>query len=160
MRKKASRADRDWEFYMKRALELAKISEDKGDVPIGALLLNLDGKVIAESHNERELIQDPTAHAEVLAIRAGASAEKSWRLTGFTLVVTLEPCVMCAGALSLSRIDRVVYGAKDPRAGAMGSIYNVHDDTRLNHKIDVVSGVLETECREMLQKFFKAKRQA
>ena len=159
MKNKASRSDRDWTQYMRRALELARESEAKGDVPIGALLLNLDGKIIAESHNERELIKDPTAHAEVLAIRKAASLEQSWRLSGCTLVVTLEPCVMCAGALSLARIDRVVYGARDPRAGAMGSIYNVHEDARLNHKIELVSGVLEPECREMLQNFFRAKRQ-
>ena len=159
MKNKVSRGDRDWSQYMKRALELARDAETKGDVPIGALLVNVDGKIVAEAHNERELIKDPTAHAEVLAIRKAANLEQAWRLNGYTLVVTLEPCVMCAGALSLARIDRVVFGAKDPRAGAMGSVYNVHEDARLNHKIELISGVLEPECREMLQNFFRAKRQ-
>lgn len=144
---------------MERALALALEAKTKGDIPVGALIVNLDGKIIAEAHNERELRQDPTAHAEVLALRLAAEKEKAWRLNGSTLVVTLEPCVMCAGALSLSRIDRIVYACPDPRAGATGSIYKVHEDARLNHQIEVVSGVLETECREMLVNFFREKRQ-
>jgi len=158
MKAKRSRADRDWNVYMARALELAREAEQKGDVPVGALIVNLDGKIIAEAHNERELRLDPTAHAEVLAIQKAALVEHSWRLSGCTLVVTLEPCVMCAGALSLSRIDRIVFAAKDPRAGATGSIYQVHDDQRLNHKIDVISGVMEEPCREILVNFFRSKR--
>ncbi len=158
MRKKTSR-ERDWEPYMRRALELAHQAQIKGDIPVGALIVNLDGKIISEGHNERELQQDPTAHAEVLALRLAAQVEKSWRLTGCTLVVTLEPCVMCAGALSLSRLDRIVFGAHDLRAGATGSIYNIHEDSRLNHRMDVVPNVLGDECREILVNFFRAKRQ-
>ena len=144
--------------YMKRALELAREAEAKGDIPIGAVVVNMDGKIIGEGHNERELRQDPTAHAEVLALRAAAEKEKAWRLTGSTLVVSLEPCVMCAGALSLARVDRIVYGCSDPRAGATGSIYQVHDDARLNHRMELIPNVLEDECRELLVSFFRKKR--
>lgn len=158
MRNKLSRADRDWALYMKRALELAAEAEAKGDIPIGAVVVNLDGKIIAEGHNERELRHDPTAHAEVLALRAAAEKEQAWRLTGCTLVVSLEPCVMCAGALSLARVDRIVFGCSDPRAGATGSIYQIHDDARLNHRMEVISGVLEAECRDILVSFFRKKR--
>lgn len=144
--------------YMKRALELAREAEAKGDIPIGAVVVNMDGKIIGEGHNERELRQDPTAHAEVLALRAAAEKEKAWRLTGSTLVVSLEPCVMCAGALSLARVDRIVYGCSDPRAGATGSIYQVHDDARLNHRMELIPNVLEDECRKLLVSFFRKKR--
>lgn len=145
---------------MKRALELAQESVAKGDIPIGAVVVNLDGKIIAEAHNERELRNDPTAHAEVLALRIASEKEQAWRLTGCTLVVTLEPCVMCAGALSLARVDRIVYGCADPKAGATGSLYKIHEDARLNHQIELVPGVLEAECRECLVSFFRAKRAA
>lgn len=158
MKPKKSRSDRDWATYMKRAIELARESEAKGDIPVGALVVNMDGKIIAEAHNERELRKDPTAHAEVIAIQKASQVESAWRLTGCTLVVTLEPCVMCAGALSLSRIDRIVFGANDPRAGATGSIYQIHEDKRLNHQMELVGGVLEPECREILVNFFRAKR--
>ena len=157
MRAKISR-ERDWVPYMERALELAKCSAEKGDVPVGALVLNMDGKVIAEAHNERELRQSPCAHAEVIALEKASQQMESWRLVGCTLVVTLEPCVMCAGALSLSRIDRVVFGASDHRAGAMGSLFEVHSEKRLTHEIITVSGILEPQCRELLQKFFRSKR--
>jgi tRNA(adenine34) deaminase len=143
---------------MDRALELAQLAAEKGDVPIGALVVDIDGKIVAEAHNEREIAQDPTAHAEVLALQRAAKHAGSWRLTGYTLVVTLEPCVMCAGALSLSRIDRVVFGAMDPKAGATGSLYSVHDDARLNHRIELFGGVRGTECTEILKNFFRSKR--
>ncbi len=143
---------------MRRAMELAAIAEAKGDVPIGALVVNLDGKIIAEAHNEREIRKDPTAHAEVIALQRASELEKQWRMTGFTLVVTLEPCVMCAGALSLSRIDRIVFGASDPKAGATGSLYSIHDDARLNHRMELIGGVLEEDCREQLKAFFRSKR--
>lgn len=143
---------------MQRALELAKQAERNGDVPVGALLVNVDGKIISEAFNEREFLKDPTAHAEVLALKAASQKEESWRLKGCTLVVTLEPCVMCAGALSLSRLDRVVFGCRDPRAGAMGSRYNIHQDAWLNHEIVTVEGILEEECRAILQNFFRSKR--
>ena len=158
MKLKISRADRDWVPYMKRAIELAREAEAKGDIPVGAVVVDMDGKIVSEAHNERELASDPTAHAEVLAIRRASEKLEQWRLDSCTLVVTLEPCVMCAGALSLSRIDRVVYAAKDPKAGAMGSIYQVHDDARLNHRVELISGVLEEECRDMLVSFFRKKR--
>lgn len=159
MRPKKS-PERDWAPYMKRALELADEAERLGDVPIGALVVDADGKIISEEYNQREIIEDPTAHAEILAIRKAAVGQKQWRLTGHTLVVTLEPCVMCAGALSLSRIDRVVFGAFDPKAGATGSIYQIHEDKRLNHTIIVQGGVLEPECRDKLVSFFRKKREA
>jgi tRNA(adenine34) deaminase len=157
MRPKWSK-ERDWAPYMARALELAKLSQDKGDIPVGALVVDVDGKIIAEAHNERELRHDPTAHAEMLALQEASRAMGQWRLVGCTLVVTLEPCVMCAGALSLSRIDRIVYGTPDPRAGATGSIYQVHNDARLNHQIEIASGVMKEECREILVNFFRSKR--
>jgi len=159
MKPKQSRSDRDWTPYMRRALELADEGVAKGDIPIGAVLVDMNGKIVAEAHNAREIFEDPTAHAEILVVRKTAEANKQWRLNGYTLVVTLEPCTMCSGALSLARVDRVVYGAKDPKAGAMGSIYQVHDDKRLNHTIELVTGVLEAECRDILLKFFKSKRQ-
>lgn len=150
--------ERDWLPYMKRALELAQEAERQGDVPVGALLLNVDGKIVSEAFNQREFLKDPTAHAEVLALKAASQKEASWRLKGYTLIVTLEPCVMCAGALSLSRLDRVVYGCRDPRAGAMGSRYNIHQDAWLNHEISLVENIMEEECRSTLQNFFRAKR--
>ncbi len=156
--KKKWSLERDWTPYMKRALELAEEAQQKGDVPVGAVLVNVDGKIVAEAFNQRENLQDPTAHAEVLALRTASQIEKAWRLKGYTLVVTLEPCVMCAGALSLSRLDRVVYGCRDLRAGAMGSRYTVHEDSWLNHDIIKIEGVLEAECREILQNFFRSKR--
>jgi len=157
MREKKSK-ERDWNAYMERALVLAAEAEKAGDVPVGALVVDLDGNIIAEAKNERELQKDPTAHAEVLAIKQASKKLESWRLTGCTLVVTLEPCVMCAGALSLSRIDRIVFGAYDKRAGATSSIYEVHNDTRLNHTMIVEPGVLEESCSKILIDFFKSKR--
>jgi tRNA(adenine34) deaminase len=150
--------DRDWTPYMKRALELAKEGERLGDIPIGAVVVDATGKIIAEAYNEREINRDPTAHAEVLALKRASEARGEWRMVGCTLVVTLEPCVMCSGALSLSRVDRVVYGASDPKAGAMGSIYEIHGDRRLNHVIDVIPGVCLEECRSTLLTFFRSKR--
>ncbi len=149
---------RDWAPYMQKCLEFAVVSQKKGDIPVGALVCDSEGNIVATSHNEREISKDPTAHAEILAIRLAAEKLGKWRLTGCTLVVTLEPCVMCAGALSLSRIDRVVFGAFDKKAGAMGSIYEVHADKRLNHLIETEGGILEKECREILVNFFKSKR--
>jgi tRNA(adenine34) deaminase len=158
VRPKISTPDRDWTPYMRRALELAAEAQAKGDIPIGAVVVDADGKIVGEGHNEREITEDPTAHAEVLAVRRAAQGQAQWRLTGCTVVVTLEPCVMCSGALSLARVDRVVFGARDPKAGAMGSIYQVHEDRRLNHTMDIVPGVLEAECRDLLLAFFRAKR--
>ncbi|WXK81612.1 nucleoside deaminase [Streptomyces sirii] len=165
---------------MRQALQEAARAPGTGDVPVGAVVLSADGRVLGTGHNEREATGDPTAHAEILALRAaartlreeavrtGSSAARSaedagpggspsgrWRLTGCTLVVTLEPCTMCAGALVLSRVDRVVYGARDAKAGAAGSLWDVVRDRRLNHRPEVVTGVLEAECAAQLTAFFR-----
>ena len=139
------------------ALEEAEAATAHGDVPVGAVVVR-NGEVIARRHNERQLTGDPTAHAEVLALRDAASVAGSWRLNGATLVVTLEPCLMCAGALVNSRIDRVVYGAADMKAGACFSLYNVCDDPRLNHKVEVTAGIRAEEAGAMLSSFFEAHR--
>ena len=139
------------------ALEEARAAEAHGDVPIGAVVVR-DGVVIARRHNERELAGDPTAHAEVLALRDAAAELGHWRLIDCTLYVTLEPCVMCAGALVNARIGRVVYGATDPKAGAVESLYEVCGDERLNHRPPVTSGVLAEECGAVLKEFFAARR--
>ncbi|WP_372350151.1 tRNA adenosine(34) deaminase TadA [Streptomyces sp. KL116D] len=141
---------------MRQALAEAGLAAAGGDVPVGAVVLAPDGTtVLAAAHNERELTGDPTAHAEVLAIRRAAEAVGEWRLTGCTLVVTLEPCTMCAGAIVQSRLDRVVYGARDDKAGAAGSLWDVIRDRRLNHRPEVISGVLAQECAEPLTRFFR-----
>ena len=140
---------------MGRALELASQAARDGDVPVGAVVLNAEGEIIGEGHNRRELAHDPTAHAEVLALRAAALAVGSWRLDGCTLVVTLEPCTMCAGALVLARVSRLVFGAWEPKTGAVGSLWDVVRDRRLNHRPEVYSGVLEAECAEVLRSFFR-----
>jgi tRNA(adenine34) deaminase len=128
-----------------------------GDVPVGALVL-VNGKVVSQRHNERELTGDPTAHAELLAMRDAAAVTGSWRLSGATVVVTLEPCPMCAGALVASRVDRVVFGAADPKAGACGSLYNLCDDPRLNHRVGVTHGVMAAEAGLQLSAFFAGRR--
>ncbi|MBC9714019.1 nucleoside deaminase [Streptomyces sp. TRM66268-LWL] len=140
---------------MERALEVAELALQGGDVPVGALVLGPDGELLAAGHNEREATGDPTAHAEVLALRRAAAKRGEWRLTGCTLVVTLEPCVMCAGALVQSRIARVVYGARDEKAGAAGSLWDLVRDRRLNHRPEVIAGVLEAECSARLTQFFR-----
>lgn len=142
---------------MRRALEEAERCLEWGDVPIGAVLARGKG-VLARAGNERERRGDPTAHAEILALRAGAEAEGSWRLDGCTLYVTLEPCAMCAGALVLSRVERLVYGAPDPKAGFAGSLGDLVRDSRLNHRVEVVTGVLARECGELLKRFFRLRR--
>ncbi|HEV7213198.1 MAG TPA: nucleoside deaminase [Blastococcus sp.] len=147
------------EAAMGRALELAAAAEGWGDTPIGAVVLGPEGAVLAEAANEREKRGDPTAHAEVLALRAAALVHgDGWRLTGTTLVVTLEPCTMCAGASVLARVDRVVYGADDPKAGAAGSLWDVIRDRRLNHRPEVVAGVRADESATLLRAFFRAQR--
>lgn len=144
--------------FMRRALQEAALAAEKGEVPVGAVLV-VRGEVVAQAHNLRELQNDPTAHAELLAIRAASARLGSWRLVDAALYVTLEPCIMCMGAALLSRIERIVYGAKDPRGGAAGSLYDVSQDVRLNHRIEIRSGVLEVECGEVLKRFFKQLRQ-
>jgi tRNA(adenine34) deaminase len=143
---------------MRRALGLAAAAVETGDVPVGAVVLSPSGSVLGEAANERERSADPTAHAEVLALRAAAAALGSWRLTGCTLVVTLEPCTMCAGAVVLSRVSRLVYGADDPKAGAVGSLWDVVRDRRLNSRPEVVRGVLADESAALLRSFFTAHR--
>jgi tRNA(adenine34) deaminase len=143
--------------WMRRALDEARAAEAHDDVPVGAVVVR-DGEVVATGHNRREADDDPTAHAEMIAIRAAAAALGSWRLDGCTLVVTLEPCTMCAGAIVLARVPRVVYGATDPKAGAAGSLWDVLDDPRLNHRCEVTTGVLADQCGELLRSFFRARR--
>jgi tRNA(adenine34) deaminase len=143
---------------MRSALEQAALAPAHDDVPVGAVVLDQDGSVLAVGHNDREGSGDPTAHAEVIALRAAAAALGGWRLTGCTLVVTLEPCTMCAGAIVLARISRVVYGADDPKAGAAGSLLDVLRDRRLNWRPEVERGVLAEECGAVLQDFFAARR--
>ena len=142
---------------MRLALAEAARAADHDDVPVGAVVL-LDGEVIAHRHNEREFLDDPTAHAEVLALRDAATARGTWRLDGATLVCTLEPCPMCAGAALAARLDRIVFGAADPKAGACGSLYNLAADPRLNHEMSVTGGLLADEAAALLQRFFAARR--
>lgn len=147
----------DDQQFLKIAIEQAKIAEDNGDVPIGAVIICKD-KIIAKAYNQREQLQDPTAHAEIIALTQAAASMESWRLVDCTIYVTLEPCPMCAGALVLSRMDRLVYGCDDPKTGACKSLYNIVQDKRLNHHLEVTSGVLQDECSQQLQKFFAKRR--
>jgi tRNA(adenine34) deaminase len=146
------------EDAMQVALEEARCAFDKGEVPVGAVVLH-EGAIIARRHNEREANNDPTAHAEILALRDAAAALGTWRLTNCTLVVTLEPCVMCAGAAWASRLTRVVYATSEPRTGALGSLYNIASDNRLNHEVEVISGVLAKESGALLTEFFANNRE-
>jgi len=144
---------------MREAIALAHLaSSETGDVPVGAVLLNPVGEVVAVGKNERELSGDPTAHAEIVALRAAAALDENWHLTDLTLVVTLEPCAMCAGAIQAARIPRVVFGAWDERVGAGGSRYDLLRDSRLGQQIEVIPGVLESECAELMTQFFEERR--
>jgi tRNA(adenine34) deaminase len=143
--------------FMRLALREAELASSHGDVPIGAVVAHR-GQLIAAAHNERELRQDPTAHAEILVLQEAARALGSWRVLDATLYVTLEPCAMCAGAIVLARVERVVFGADDPKAGACGSVLDVLADTRLNHRPEVLAGPLREECGELLRSFFAARR--
>lgn len=147
-----------WTVAMNTALELAEQALAGGDVPVGAVVVDREGRVLATAHNRCEVDRDPTAHAEVLALRAAAAATGDVRLEGCTLVVTLEPCTMCAGAVVLSRVERVVFGAWDPKAGACGSVRDVVRDSRLNHRAEVVGGVEEESAARLLRDFFAARR--
>ncbi len=138
--------------------EAGAAGSPQAEVPVGAVILDRDQGVIARAHNRREADVDPTAHAEIVAIRAAARALGSWRLEGCTLVVTLEPCTMCAGAIVAARIERVVYGAADPKAGAAGSLWDVLRDRRLNHRAEVIGGVLAEDCAALLREFFGQRR--
>ena len=143
---------------MQAALTLAKVAADKGDVPVGAIVVNDSGQILGTGQNLREQSNDPTDHAEIVAIRNAAQKIGSWRLDDLTLVVTLEPCVMCAGAILQSRIKRLVYGAFDEKAGAVGSVVDVIRDPRALSKVEVISRVLEDECAQVLKDFFNTKR--
>ena len=142
---------------MRVALEEAARAPAIGEVPIAAVVVR-EGKILAQAHNYRELWQDPTAHAEVIAIRAAATVLGTWRLTATTLYVTVEPCAMCLGAIILARIPRVVFGAKDPKAGACGSVFDFTDEPKLNHRVEVRGGILEQESQALIQHFFRQLR--
>ena len=143
---------------MKNAVEIAKSALATGDVPVGALVLNAQGKEVGTGYNRREIDKDPSAHAEIIALRQAAIANNSWRLDGHTIVVTLEPCAMCAGAISQARIKTLVFGAWDEKAGAVGSVWDVLRDPRSLHQVEVISGVNESECAALLSEFFKNNR--
>ena len=143
---------------MREALREAAAAGQGDDVPVGAVVVDASGAIIGRGRNVREITHDPTGHAEVVALREAAAARGEWRLDGCTLVVTLEPCTMCAGAVVLARVDRLVFGAQDPKAGAVGSLWDVVRDRRLNHRPEVVPGVLEAECAALLRDFFRSRR--
>ena len=145
------------EELMRAALDVARIASKTGDVPVGAIVINAEGVVVGKGFNEREANNDPTAHAEIVAIRSAASRLQKSRLDGCTIIVTLEPCAMCAGAIAQSRISKVIFGAWDEKAGAVGSVWDVLRDPRSIFKVEVVAGVLEAECAEPLTEFFKDK---
>lgn len=147
-----------YDALMRQALDLALTAADSGDVPVGAIVIDADGLVIGRGRNTRERDADPTGHAEIVAIREATEARGEWRLEGCTLIVTLEPCTMCAGAIVASRIERLVFGAFDEKAGAVGSLWDVVRDRRLNHRPEVVSGVLADESSTLLKQFFERHR--
>ncbi len=146
-----------YEQFMQSAIDQAQLAERMGDVPVGAVIVRA-GEIVSAAHNRRIIDADPTAHAEMLAIRAAAAALGDWRLEGCAIFVTLEPCCMCAGAIVLARIERLVYGAADPKAGAVDTLYSLCADPRLNHRVEVVSGVRADECGRMLTEFFRKQR--
>ena len=149
--------DRLDRHYMEVAIDQGFIAEQNGDVPVGCVIV-YQGQIIAKACNQRRQLRDPTAHAEIIALTQAAEFVGDWRLNGCTMYVTLEPCPMCAGALVLARIDRLVFGIEDPKTGACGSLYNIVADQRLNHQIDVATGVLADQCRQQLQSFFQKRR--
>ncbi len=152
----AARLDADSRFMIE-AIKLAQLAADADEVPIGCVIVH-SGRIIARAHNQRQTLKDPTAHAEMIALTQAAEALGDWRLEGCTSYVTLEPCPMCAGALVLARVQRLVYGPADPKAGGVESLYQIATDGRLNHRIEVISGFLEEPCRALLQEFFAGKR--
>lgn len=148
----------DFSPFMKEALQEAKKGFDEGEVPVGAVIVDPAGSIIARAHNQPISLNDPCAHAEILALRRAGIFYKNYRMEGATLVVTIEPCLMCIGAAVHARVARLVFGAPDPKSGAAGSLYNVPEDLRLNHRIEVVHGVLAEECGKLMQDFFRMKR--
>ena len=146
------------EEFMQQAIEEAQQAVIEDEVPVGAVLVSQDGRVLAKAHNQAIALADPTAHAEILALRRAAQALENYRLPSTCLYVTIEPCIMCMGALLHARVSKIVYGAKDPKGGAAGSCYDLAANPRLNHVIDVEGGILEEECRQLIQAFFERKR--
>ncbi|MFA9408417.1 MAG: tRNA adenosine(34) deaminase TadA [Candidatus Dadabacteria bacterium] len=149
--------DKDKKFML-LAIEEAQLAGSIGEVPIGSVITDKDNNIISSGYNLREKNQDPTAHAEIIAIRRASEKLQSWRMDGTTLYVTLEPCAMCIGAIVLARISRLVFGARDTKAGAVYSVYNIGTDNKLNHSVEVIEGVLETQCSDLLKEFFKTLR--
>lgn len=145
-------------YFMKLALEEAVIAFTEGEIPVGAVLVDSQGVILARAHNRKESLTDPTAHAEVLVIREGTRLIQNWRLKGVSLYVTKEPCVMCAGALVSARISRLVYSCDDPKGGAVKSLYQIPNDKRLNHQVNITAGLLEEDCAGLLKAFFKERR--
>ena len=143
---------------MRKALNLARQAQEKDEVPVGALLISAEGKILAQGMNRRETWTTPLGHAEIIALHRASQKLQAWRLLGSTLYVTLEPCVMCAGALVQARVSRIVYGATDPKGGALHSLYQIANDSRLNHQIEVTAGVCAEECSQILKNYFKSKR--
>jgi tRNA(adenine34) deaminase len=150
--------EKDFDF-MGLALNQARKAWDAGEVPVGAVVVDESGDILAQAHNAPITLNDPTAHAEVLALRQAAAQAGNYRLPGATLYVTIEPCLMCVGAIIQARLQRLVFGAADPKAGACTSLYRIPEDQRLNHRLEVTGGIRETECRELLQQFFQARRE-
>jgi tRNA(adenine34) deaminase len=148
----------DYKKAMLEALEVAETATLSGDVPVGAVIFNEEGLLVGVGHNLRERDHDPTAHAEIIAMREAAKKNETWRLDGHTLVVTLEPCAMCAGAIAQSRMKTVVFGAWDEKAGAVGSVWDILRDPRAPHQVEVISGIMEAECAQLLKDFFKQQR--
>ena len=148
----------DFSPFMKEALQEAKKGFDEGEVPVGAVIVDPAGAIVARAHNQPISLNDPCAHAEILALRQAGIFYRNYRIEGATLVVTIEPCLMCIGAAMHARVVRLIFGALDPKSGAAGSLYNVPEDLRLNHRIEVVPGVLAEECRKVLQDFFRVRR--
>lgn len=145
------------EFYIKECLKEAKKALEKDEVPIGCLIVS-EGRIIGRAHNQKEILKDPTAHAEMIAITQAASYLDNWRLEGVDVYVTVEPCLMCAAALVQARVKRIIYGVNDPKAGGCGSIFNIVNEKRLNHQIELISGILKEDCQAILQEFFRLKR--
>ena len=145
------------EYWMREAFKEAEKALKKKEVPVGAVVVH-EKRIIGRGHNQTETLKDATAHAEILAIGAASNFLNSWRLTGASIYVTVEPCIMCAGAIILSRLDRLVFGARDPKAGACGSLYNLPQDIRLNHQVEILSGILEEECKSIIKAFFEKLR--
>ena len=150
-------ANAEYLQFMAEAIAEARRAEADGEVPVGAVAV-ADGQIVGAGHNQPIRLGDPTAHAEIMAIRAAASTLKTYRLNSVTIYITLEPCVMCVGAMLNARVARVVYGARDDKAGALGSVYDIGRDGRLNHRFEVVGGVMESECAELMREFFSARR--